>query len=209
MSTRRVFDISPPLVAGMPIWPGDAPLEVRWTVSLARGEGANVSEISTTTHLGAHVEAPFHTESEGDTLDSVPLEVFVGPCRVVEVPAVPLLLPEHLPSPISDDPPRLLFKTRSVADRARFPASYTAVSRAAGEILAARGLRLLGLDTPSFDPLDSHDLGAHHALLGAGVVLLEGLVLDDVPAGLYELIALPLKLIGVDASPVRALLREA
>jgi arylformamidase len=201
------YDISPRIHPGLPVWPGDTPFSVRATGSLAAGDGANVSAFTTTTHLGSHADAPFHTEPDGLTIDRVPLEPFLGPCRVVEVPPVPLLLPEHLPPAASGDPPRLLLKTESVADRSRFPEAFTALSPELAALLAGRGLLLVGLDTPSVDPVGGDDLPAHHALAGAGVVLLEGLVLDEVPPGLYELIALPLKLAGLDASPVRAVLR--
>jgi arylformamidase len=125
----------------------------------------------------------------------------------VAVPPEPLILPEHLGGIDLGDPPRLLLKTGSVADRARFPEVFSALSPELARALGAAGALLVGLDTPSVDPFDSKDLAAHHALVAGGVVNLEGLVLDDVPPGLYELIALPLRLEGLDASPVRAVLR--
>jgi arylformamidase len=202
-----LYDISPLLNPGLPVWPGDTPFSVRLTASLAAGGGANVSAFSTTTHVGSHADAPFHTEPGGLTIDRLSLEAFLGPCRVLQVPPVPLLGPEHLPAAAEGDPPRLLLKTGSVADRSRFPERFSALSPELARDLARRGLLLVGLDTPSVDPPGSEDLPAHHALAGSGVVILEGLVLDDVPPGLYELIALPLKLAGLDASPVRAVLR--
>ncbi|HEX4953866.1 MAG TPA: cyclase family protein [Thermoanaerobaculia bacterium] len=201
-----LYDISPLLHPGMAVWPGDVPFTQERTAEMAAGAAANVSAFRTTTHAGCHVDAPLHTEAGGSDIASLGLAPFLGLCRVVEVPAVALLLPEHLPAPEPDDPPRLLLKTGSWPDRDRFPATFTALSPEVARELAARGLLLVGLDTPSVDPAESADLPAHHALAGAGIVILEGAVLDAVPPGRYELIALPLKLAGLDASPVRAVL---
>ncbi len=208
MGSRRIFDLSPRLSPATPVYPGDVPLSVEWTATLAGGDGAAVAAIRTTTHLGSHADAPCHTEAEGAGIGELPLAPFLGPCRVVEVPAVPLLGPEHLPPALPGDPARLLLKTGSVADGTSFPNHFTALAPEAARLLAARRLLLLGLDTPSVDPPGSPELPAHHALAGAGVVILEGLLLAEVPPGLYELIALPLRLTGLDASPVRAVLRD-
>jgi arylformamidase len=126
---------------------------------------------------------------------------------VVEVPPAPLILPEHLAGIDLGDPPRLLLKTGSVRDPSRFPERFSALSPDLARALGAVGALLVGLDTPSVDPFDSKDLPAHHALVAGGVANLEGLLLDEVPPGRYELIALPLRLVGLDASPVRAVLR--
>lgn len=202
-----LYDISPRLDQATPVYPGDMPFSVARTGSLAAGNAANVSALTTTTHLGSHVDAPLHTEAGGAAIADLPLDAFLGPCRVVAVPPVPLVLAEHLPPAVPGEPQRLLLKTGSLRDRAAFHEDYTALSPNAAQELARRGLLLVGLDTPSVDPFGSHDLPAHHALAGAGVVILEGVVLDAVPEGVYELIALPLKLAGLDASPVRAVLR--
>ncbi len=202
-----LYDISPRLDASTPVWPGDTPFSAARTGALAAGDAANVSALTTTTHLGSHVDAPLHTEAGGVAIADLPLETFLGPCRVAAVPSLPLILPEHLPRPGPNEPRRLLLKTGSVPDRRSFHPGFTALSRQAAEELARRGLLVVGLDTPSVDPVGSDDLPAHHALAGAGIVILEGVVLDEVPEGIYELIALPLKLAGLDASPVRAILR--
>lgn len=203
-----LYDISPLLAQDTPVYPGDQPFALRSTAALAAGAEANVSALSTTTHVGSHVDAPLHTEAGGAAISELPLSTFLGPCRVLAVPPVPLVRPEHLASLSPSDPPRLLLKTESVRERSTFPRAFTALSRDAAELLAGRGLLLVGLDTPSVDPPGSSTLPAHHALAQRGVVLLEGLVLERVPPGFYELIALPLKLAGADASPVRAVLRS-
>lgn len=214
-----LYDLSPVVDASTPVWPGDTPYSARWTWKLADGASVNLSAVETTPHLGSHADAPLHTEAGGAGIGEMALDPFLGPCRVIEVPRdesgepPPLVEVRHLVdadgAPIDPaDPPRLLFKTGSVTDRSTFPESFTALSPALAEHLAGAGTLLVGLDTPSVDPFDSKHLAAHHALFRNGVANLEGLVLDDVPPGLYELIALPLRLAGLDASPVRAVLRE-
>jgi arylformamidase len=127
---------------------------------------------------------------------------------VVQVPPAALVEPRHLAAFELGSPPRLLLKTDSVRDRRAFPERFTALSPELAALLGERRVVLVGVDTPSVDPFDSKTLDAHHALARGGVAILEGLVLDGVPEGVYELIALPLKLAGLDASPVRAVLRE-
>lgn len=205
MST--LYDITPPIRPGIPVWPGDTEYGAELTWAIARGDSVNVSAMTSTPHLGAHADAPFHVAEDGATVAELPLEPFLGPCRVVEVPPEPLILPEHLPGVDLGDPPRLLLKTGSVGDRSRFPERFSALSPELARAMGEAGALLVGLDTPSVDPFDSKDLAAHHALVAGGVVNLEGLLLADVPPGVYELIALPLRLEGLDASPVRAVLR--
>jgi arylformamidase len=127
---------------------------------------------------------------------------------VVKVPPAALVEPRHVDGLELGNPPRLLLRTDSVRDRRAFPERFTALSKDLAALLAERRVLLVGVDTPSVDPFDSKTLDAHHALARGGVAILEGLVLDGVPEGLYELIALPLKLAGVDASPVRAVLKS-
>ncbi len=207
-----LYDISPTVGPGFPVWPGDTPYAAELTWALAAGASVNVSALTTTPHLGAHADAPFHTEPGGAGAADLPLAPFLGPCRVVAVGAVDLVTPAHLGGVDPADPPRLLFKTGSLpplAAGAPFPERFTALSAELATFVGARGTLLVGLDTPSVDPFDSQGLDAHHALARAGVSILEGLALAAVPPGLYELIALPLKIAGLDASPVRAVLRDA
>ena len=212
----RLFDLSPAIDPDLPVWPGDEPFRCRFSQSLSTGEGANVGCFSTTTHLGSHVDAPLHTEASGPSIDQLALEPFLGPCRVIDASAWPvrgeLALPlAALPPHVLNGPhlpQRVLFKPLSLRDRHRFSPDFAGLSPELAARLAALGVLLVGIDTPSIDPFAAEDLPAHHALAGAGVALLEGLVLDAVPAGDYELIALPLRLAGLDASPCRAVLRD-
>jgi arylformamidase len=202
-----LYDISPPVDAGIPVWPGDTPFACDLAWRIADGAAVNVSAITTTPHLGAHADAPFHTEPAGRRIGELDLEPFLGPCRVVAVPAAPLIEPEHLAGLDLGAPPRLLLKTGSVRDRGRFPEEFSALSPRLARLVVERGALLVGLDTPSVDPFTSKTLEAHHILCQNGIANLEGLLLDHVPEGLYELIALPLRLMSADASPVRAVLR--
>lgn len=203
-----LYDITPRIEPGLAVWPGDTPFSSSLVHSIAAGTSTNVGSLTTTTHLGAHIDAPFHTESDGATIDRLQLERFWGPCWVIETPPVDLLLPEHLGDHDLTSTPRVLFKTGTALDRGRFPQRCTALSVALVDALAGRGALLVGLDTPSVDPLDSQTLDAHHALNRHGISNLEGVLLDEVPPGRYELAALPLRLVGLDASPVRAVLRS-
>jgi arylformamidase len=202
-----LYDLSPTIRPDTPVWPGDTPFQSRLSWAIADGASVNLSAVTTTPHLGSHADAPFHTEPRGEGMAEMPLDRYLGPCRVVRVPPQPLIEPRHLDGIDLAHPPRLLFKSESVRDRRTFPERFTALSPETAALLAERGVVLVGMDTPSVDPFDSKTLDAHHALFRGGVAILEGLVLDGVPEGVYELIALPLRLAGLDASPVRAVLR--
>jgi arylformamidase len=202
-----LYDLSPIIRPETPVWPGDTPFQSRLSWSIADGASVNLSAITTTPHLGSHADAPFHTEPRGDGMAEMPLDRYLGPCRVVRVPPQPLIEPRHVEGIDLANPRRILFKSESVRDRRSFPERFTALSPELAALLAERGILLVGMDTPSVDPFDSKTLDAHHALFHGNVAILEGLVLDGVPEGVYELIALPLRLAGLDASPVRAVLR--
>ena len=202
-----LYDISPTVRVEIPVWPGDTPYQAPLSWSMAEGASVNVSAITTTPHLGSHADAPFHTEPRGEGIGEMPLERYLGPCQVVRVPAAPLIEPRHLEGIDLASPRRLLLRSDSVRDRRAFPERFSALSPELAALLGERGVLLVGVDTPSVDPFDSKELLAHHALARGGVAILEGLVLDGVPEGIFELIALPLKLMGLDASPVRAVLR--
>lgn len=203
-----LYDLSPTISLDTPVWPGDTAYHSRLSWAMAEGATVNVSAITTTPHLGSHADAPFHTEPRGEGIAELALERYLGPCRVVKVPPAALIEPRHVAGLDLGNPPRILFKTESVRDRKTFPQRFTALSPEVANLLGESGALLVGLDTPSVDPFDSKTLDAHHALARGNVAILEGLVLDGVPEGVYELIALPLKLAGLDASPVRAVLRS-
>jgi len=200
----RIFDISQTLRAGVPVWPGDTPYEEVRTWTIADGP-VNVSRITLSTHTGAHADAPLHYDADGLAIGEVGLDVYLGPCRVIDARDFgPVIEAAHLPETL---PPRVLFRTFEEFPHAHWPANWTVVSPGAIEALADRGVRLIGIDGPSLDPQESKSMDAHHAVRRRGLAILEGLVLDAPPPGDYELIALPLKLGAADAAPVRAVLR--
>jgi arylformamidase len=207
-SPARLWDISPTVAPDSPIFPGDEPYSLRWTAQLSPGCPVNLSAITMSPHVGAHADAPLHYANDGRAIADVPLDTYLGRCRVIHaIGAAPLITVEHLQHAEHDLPPRVLVRVCQHADTAWNPA-FTAYAPEAVEWLAARGVRLIGIDTPSVDPADSKVLDSHQLLRRHDLRVLENLVLDDVPAGDYELIALPLKLQGACASPVRAILRE-
>ena len=204
----RLWDISPTVAPDAPIFPGDEPYSLRWTARLAPGCPVNLSAITMSPHVGAHADAPLHYANDERSIADVPLDAYLGRCRVIHAIGVaPLVTVEHLRHAESQLPPRVLVRCCARADTVWNPA-FTAYAPEALEWLAARGVRLVGIDTPSVDPADSKVLDSHQQLRRHDLRVLENLVLDAVPEGDYELIALPLKLQGACASPVRAILRE-
>jgi arylformamidase len=202
-----LYDLSPRIDSQAPVWPGDTPYSCQPAWTIEGGSSVNVTTLHTTPHVGAHIDAPFHFDSSGATAAELPLEPYLGRCLVIELPRAPLILPGHLEGLDLERAERLLVRTNSVGNRRVFPTDYTALSPEAAALCAAQGVRLVGLDSPSMDPFSSKTLDAHKALWRGAVGILEGLQLDGVPTGAYELIALPLRLGGACASPVRAVLR--
>lgn len=204
-----LHDISIALGEGIPEWPGDTPCSCRWTWEIARGDSVNVSEIRSSPHVGTHADAPLHVRDGWPASHEFPLEPFLGRASVITVDrSIPTIEPAQL-SALSVGPiERLLLRSgRSIALGA-FPDSWPALSTASVQMLLDRGLRLLGVDSPSIDARTSTTLDVHKAIFGAGAYNLENLDLHGVDDGEYELIALPIKLLSADASPVRAILRS-
>jgi arylformamidase len=207
-SPRRLWDISPTVAPDAPIFPGDEPYRLQWTARLGPGCPVNLSALTMSPHVGAHADAPLHYAQDAAAIADVPLDAYLGRCRVIHaLGAAPLITVDHLRHAEAGLPPRVLVRCCARADTAWNPA-FTAYAPEAVDWLATRGVKLIGIDTPSVDPADSKALHSHQQLRRHDLRVLENLVLDDVPEGDYELIALPLKLQGACASPVRAVLRE-
>ena len=203
-----LYDISVPVRIGTPEWPGDAPFGCGWTTRIADGASVNLSSISGSPHVGTHADAPLHVRDGWPASDTLPLAAFVGAALLLDVS-------EYAPGPlplVADDPrlagvERLLLRTgRGIAEGV-FPASWPVLAVDTANALTARGLKLLGVDAPSVDERESRTLDVHRALFGGGAYVLENLDLRLVPEGRYELIAPPQRLVGLDAAPVRAVLR--
>ena len=205
----RLWDISPPVHEAAPVFPGDTPYRQRWAATIAPDCPVNVSEITLSPHVGAHADAPLHYDPAGATIGNVDLTPYLGPCRVIHAIARgPLIEWEHIAHAVDGLPPRVLVRTYERAPVDRWDGQLAAFSPATIERLASLGVKLVGIDTASIDPADSKTLDSHQVIRRLDLRVLENLVLDDVAEGDYELIALPLKLVSADASPVRAILRE-
>lgn len=208
-TSPRLWDISPPIHAGTPVFPGDTPYRQKWAASIGPGCPVNVSEITLSPHVGAHADAPLHYAEGGASIGDTDLAPFLGPCRVIHaIGCRPLIEWAHIAHAIGDTlPARVLVRTYERMPVGRWDPRLAAYASATVEALAARGVRLIGIDTASIDPADSKHLPSHMAIRRHDMRVLENLVLDAVDEGDYELIALPLKLVTADASPVRAVLR--
>lgn len=206
---RKLWDISPSLRPGIPVWPGDVPYTEQRTWTLSATCPVNVSRIALSTHTGAHADAPLHYDPAGEPIGAVDLAPYLGCCQVLDVRGAKTRVePEDFIARLLPHPERVLFRTYDRAPQEVWDPDFTAIAPATVAALVARGVRLIGVDTPSLDPQESKTLDAHQAVRRAGMAILEGLVLDETHEGLYELIALPLKLMTLDAAPVRAVLRQ-
>ncbi len=203
-----IHDISPPISPLLAVWPGDTPPRREVLLDISQGDNITLSSLRATVHLGAHADAPSHYGRDAATIDRRPLDLYLGPCQVMRVTANPRsrIGPKQLPDAVRA--PRVLLATGTFPDPHVFNEGFAALAPEMLSFLAGQGVRLVGIDTPSVDLFDSKDLPSHQAALAHDLAILEGLVLRDVPEGLYELIALPLRLVGFDASPVRAILRS-
>jgi arylformamidase len=206
-----IYDISPLLDPDVAVWPGDTAYSVQDLLKLEDGSSVHLSSVTFSCHTGAHADAPCHYAKGAPSIDQANLEQYLGPCLLVDVnPADKSIRPDDLPAAIQalDAIPRILLRTGAMSDRTVFPDPLTCLTVELIDWLAGLDCQLIGLDSPSVDRFDSKDLACHHALYRHGIVNLECLALEGVPAGRYELIALPLRLSGRDASPVRAVLRD-
>jgi arylformamidase len=205
---RVLWDITPAVDAATPVWPGDTPVGIERVWRMEAGSPVNVARLTLSPHTGAHTDAPLHYDADGAAIGEVPLDVYLGPCRVIHcIGAAPLVTPDHVKAALDAVPARVLLRTYAHAPLREWDSAFCAVAPATIDLLAAHGVTLIGIDTPSLDPQDSKTMDAHLRVRAHGMAILEGIVLDEVEAGDYELIALPLKLTTLDASPVRAVLR--
>jgi arylformamidase len=203
----KLIDISRRLEKGVPTWPGDTTFayEVSW--SKEQSGSVNVGKLTMSIHTGTHIDAPFHFDNDGRRTIDLPLEVYIGLARVIDLSGKPSIGREDLLPYDLEGVSRLLIRTGSWSDPDQFPEEICYLRPDLAPFLAERGIKLIGVDVPSVDPLDSKELSAHHGLHVHDIYILEGIQLDHVEPGDYELIALPLPLAEADGSPVRAILR--
>ena len=208
-STRQLWDISAPIDHSSPVYPGDTPYRQVWTASIGPQCPVNVSTIEMSPHIGTHADAPLHYDAQGAAMGAVNLDAYIGPCRVIHAVACgPLIEWQHIAHAITPDlPARVLVRTYAQAPQ-HWDDQLTGFAPHTVGRLADLGVQLIGIDTASIDPASSQTLDSHMLVRARNLRVLENLVLDAVPEGDYELIALPLKLMQADASPVRAVLRS-
>lgn len=203
----KIYDLTPKISPRLGVFPGDQSFTRNVALSMAAGAHLELSSILTTVHLGAHADAPSHYHAQGADIASRPLSLYLGKAQVIRVQGLGArerVRPEHIRQAI--EAPRVLFDTGTFPDPENWNSDFAALSPELIEGLASKGVRLVGLDTPSVDPEDSKALESHQALYRHDLAVLEGLFLKDVPEGVYTLIALPLPIESGDASPVRAVL---
>jgi arylformamidase len=204
----KFHDISRLIHTGMPRWPGDTPAEFKLVATIPAGSAVNIGRLHLSVHTGTHADAPYHYNQAGAKMNEVPVDTFIGPARVLDVRGHDTITVALLAAHDFAATPRVLFKSDSWTDPAVFPPSWPLFAADVPAWLGAHGVKLVGMDVPSVDHVTSKDLAIHHALDAAGIVILENLDLRAVTPGVYELIALPLKIKDGDGSPVRAVLRS-
>jgi arylformamidase len=222
-----VYDISPPITEKISVWPGDTQPSRETLMQIACGDAVTLSTLRSTVHLGAHADGPSHYSKDAPAIAERSLDYYIGPCQVIRVNVTPATristrmfsdAVQRSPAAVGTDltsraentihlPPRILFATGTFPNPEKWNSDFAALSVELIDFLHERAVVTVGIDTPSVDLFESKDLPVHRAILTHDMAILEGLILKDVPEGMYELIALPLRLVGFDASPVRAILR--
>lgn len=206
------IDVSVPLRTGMPHWPDNPPVLIERILDIDRGDTANVSKLSLGAHTGTHVDAPVHFFSGGSGIDAMPLTATIGLARVIEIHDPESIKPEELDPYQLQPGERVLFKTRNSTrcwQTDDFVKDFVYVSHEAAQYLAAQHVQTLGVDYLSVGGFFKDGVETHHALLAAGIWIIEGLNLSSIQPGTYELICLPLRIVGSDGAPARAILRPA
>ncbi|MEW6055013.1 MAG: cyclase family protein [Bdellovibrionota bacterium] len=201
------YDISPEITENTAVFPGDVAYSRRVSLDFEKGDALLLSSVESTLHLGAHVDSPGHYNRAGAGIEARNLNYYMGPCQVitVDLPRGERVYPKDISSQAIETQ-RVLFRTRSFPNPNSWNGDFNSLSAQLVDDLASKGVVLVGIDTPSIDPAEDKALEAHQAVYKNNLAVLEGIVLDAVPDGVYKLIALPLRLKGADASPVRAIL---
>lgn len=209
----KFLDISLPVSPDLPVWPGDPPIILQRYRSISQGNASNDTRLACSVHAGTHVDAPAHFLEKGATIEQLPLDILIGPALVAELPQIDVITPEILNAlPIRSETTRLLFKTKNSAlwaePNPRFNPDYVALSAEAARWIVRKGFRLVGIDYLSIQKFDDPEPFTHSILLDAGIVIVEGLDLQNIRPGRYQLICLPLKLLASDGAPARVVLIE-
>ncbi len=206
--TKKIIDITPRINSKMAVFPGDTPFQEDFGMDFKSGHNLSLSSIKTTVHLGAHTDAPSHYHPMGESIDRRKLSLYIGKAQVIEVETIKnhRILPKDFADQIKA--PRVLFKTKSFPNPYEWNSDFMSLSTELLANLFMKQVILVGIDTPSVDPADDKNLESHNAIYKYDMAILEGVVLDHVKPGIYDLIALPLHIEGAEATPVRAVLLE-
>ncbi|KWU56619.1 kynurenine formamidase [Bacillus mycoides] len=207
MKTSQWIDISQPLNNDIATWPGDTPFSYEVSWSKENSGSVNVGKLTMSIHTGTHIDAPFHFDNDGKKVLDLDIQVYVGPARIIDVSNLESIGKKELENFHLEGVERLLLRTSSHGKVNEFPDVIPHLRADIAAFLSEKGIRLIGVDVPSVDPLDDKELAAHHQLFKHGIHILENVVLDHVVDGDYELIALPLALTDAEGSPVRAVIR--
>ncbi|MDC3424085.1 arylformamidase [Aquibacillus sp. 3ASR75-11] len=205
---NNYIDISQPLDANIGHWTGDTPFSYELSFSKEQTGSVNIGRISSSLHTGTHVDAPFHFEKNGENIHQLDINVFIGPARLIDVSKFKQIDREVLSRFDLDGVERVLLKTAIPNKPERFPEEIPFLTEEGADLLKEKGIFLVGVDVPSVDPINSKEMSAHKALYRNGIHILENIMVDDIEQGDYELIALPLPIVGADGSPVRAVIRS-
>ncbi|WP_203340952.1 arylformamidase [Planococcus beijingensis] len=205
MKPEKIIDISMELSGVTPEWPGDVPFSYDLSVTKQESGSVNVGKLQTSTHIGTHIDAPFHYDDQGLKTHELPLDIYLCKAQVMDVSGLKKINSSDL-KPLEEGVTAVLLKTASWKNRTVFPETWPVFDVSIAQWLADNGVNLLGVDVPSVDPETSKELPMHQAMNRHQRFILEGIVLDDVAEGIYRLAALPLKIKGGDGSPVRAVL---
>jgi len=205
-----MIDVTAPLSADVPVFPGDPCFHMEFPYRIAQGKPYNIAQVTMGVHSGTHVDAPYHFIEDGATVDALPLEILMGKVRVVQVAAREAIDLADVQSLDLTDEIRVLFKTRMSGQlrKREFQEDFVYLTPAAAVHLVRAGIKLVGVDYLSVEKFQSPDYATHHTLLGAGVVIIEGLDLSEADAGEYDMTCLPLRMVGADGSPARVVLRK-
>jgi arylformamidase len=206
----RIIDVTAPLSADLPTFPGDPRFHMEFSHKIAEGKPYNVAMVTMGVHSGTHVDAPYHFLADGATVESLPLEILMGKVRVVQVVSRDAIDVADVEALDLSDEIRVFFKTRMSGQlkSSVFQEDFVYLTPAAAARLVQAGIKLVGVDYLSVEKFQSPDFGAHHALLRAGVVIVEGLDLSEADPGEYDMVCLPLRIVGADGSPARVVLRK-
>ncbi|MFJ7827780.1 arylformamidase [Psychrobacillus sp. NPDC096623] len=205
---NKWIDITQTISTRIATWPGDTPFEYELIATKEEGGAANVGTIKASLHTGTHADAPFHYVNEGETVDMLDVNLYIGRAKVVSVVGASEIGREELEAFDLTGVERLLLKTTNTSTPEKFPDRINTLRENIGPFLKGKGIFLIGTDQPSVDSIESKELLAHHSLFKHNVYIIENLLLENVEPGDYDLIALPLKIEGADGSPIRAVLRK-